>query len=36
MAFPEFSQVAEVAKEVYDGKLPRKINKEQPIDCTLM
>ncbi|XP_043289998.1 migration and invasion enhancer 1 [Venturia canescens] len=36
MAFPNFSDVCELAAEVQDGKPIREIKQQQPINCTIM
>lgn len=36
MAFPEYNEVVDVVKEVTQGQAPRKITKQQPIDCIIM
>ncbi|CAG5088718.1 Similar to MIEN1: Migration and invasion enhancer 1 (Bos taurus) [Cotesia congregata] len=36
MAFPEYNEVIDVVKEVTAGQPPRKITKQQPIDCIIM
>ncbi|XP_034940343.1 migration and invasion enhancer 1 [Chelonus insularis] len=35
MAFPRFSEVIDVVKEVSEGQKPRQITKQQPINCVL-
>lgn len=35
MAFPNFDAVSELAEEVRDGKPVRKIDKMQPINCSI-
>ncbi|KAK0169075.1 hypothetical protein PV327_002821 [Microctonus hyperodae] len=36
MAFPDFTEVSDIVKDVSNGMPIRKVNKHQPINCILM
>jgi hypothetical protein len=35
LAFPDYSDVVEIAKEADEGKPVRPVAKQQPINCTI-
>lgn len=35
LAFPDHNNVGEIVREVYEGYPVRKVDKQQPIECSI-